>query len=609
MEENEILCIPNYKMNQPTSPLSKKNRHKYCRNSLMNSAHSPYPKSKYQINNDSAYQSYNTDISFNLNNLSFTHENKLIRHSSPHIKNCEPHYFDHPIYQLNSENDDINMIRSPIYPHSSAKDINLSTLKSNSLFTTICDKTQHEISFSDNTSNNSDKDECLVSPPRLSFNNLHLFDKPQTPFKSMKNLKRKYHYSSIEKNPIQNGLTQSTPQTDKKRFLPESPNNLLENSLSKESLHKQIVWMRESQAARYLEEFVELTCLGSGHFGHVYKCINRLDGCHYAIKKSKTPLSNPINEYTAIKEVCAHAILGNHPHIVRYFSAWAEEGIVFIQNEYCNGGTLADINKKNISLNTQIPEEDLKVILIHVGKGLKYFHALKLAHLDIKPSNIFVTKCTPSTFYNNSDEGFESDDEKHDAVVYKIGDLGLVTSLTEPEVEEGDCRYLPIEILQEDYSDITKADIFSLGISLYEAASNTPLPPNGDEWQRLRNGEIPFLTPYSKELNILIQDMLRPLAKDRPSANLLIRHPTLCPLSNKTKVELKKELNAERFKNQILIKKLEAAESENMSYKRHCQSLESYDRTKGIVLPTLAINPKKLVIGIGVKRSLSVKDF
>lgn len=38
-----------------------------------------------------------------------------------------------------------------------------------------------------------------------------------------------------------------------------------------------------------------------------------------------------------------------------------------------------------------------------------------------------------------------------------------MTCISSPSVEEGDCRYLPKEVLQEDFTHLTKADIFAFG--------------------------------------------------------------------------------------------------------------------------------------------------
>ena len=40
------------------------------------------------------------------------------------------------------------------------------------------------------------------------------------------------------------------------------------------------------------------------------------------------------------------------------------------------------------------------------------------------------------------------------------GDMGLVTSITDPQVEEGDCRFLPREILQEVHDYICGSPIW-----------------------------------------------------------------------------------------------------------------------------------------------------
>lgn len=49
--------------------------------------------------------------------------------------------------------------------------------------------------------------------------------------------------------------------------------------------------LQETDISRYDREFVELDLIGTGEFGLVYRCCNRLDGCIYAIKKSIKPVA------------------------------------------------------------------------------------------------------------------------------------------------------------------------------------------------------------------------------------------------------------------------------------------------------------------------------
>lgn len=202
----------------------------------------------------------------------------------------------------------------------------------------------------------------------------------------------------------------------------------------------------------------------------------------------------------------AHAVLGKHDNVVRYYSAWAENRHMLIQNEYCDGGSLQTLLQRRT-----LVEAELRTLLMHVADGLKYIHSNDLVHMDLKAGNIFLTKApirSQATAATNEmeDDGFEEIyDELGMDVTYKIGDLGHVTSIRNPQVEEGDCRYLPNEILQEDFAHLTKADIFSLGITLYEAGGGGALPKNGSLWHDLREGRVPDLPNISREFNDLIK--------------------------------------------------------------------------------------------------------
>jgi Protein kinase domain len=145
--------------------------------------------------------------------------------------------------------------------------------------------------------------------------------------------------------------------------------------------------LQESNITRYEKEFMEMKLLGIGEFGLVYQCLNRLDGCIYAIKRSIKPVAGSSFEKISLNEVYAHAVLGKHDNVVRYYSAWAENNHMLIQNEYCNGGSLQSLLQKRI-----LNEAELKILLLQVAEGLKYIHSHNLVHMDIKAGNIFITK-------------------------------------------------------------------------------------------------------------------------------------------------------------------------------------------------------------------------
>ena len=123
---------------------------------------------------------------------------------------------------------------------------------------------------------------------------------------------------------------------------------------------------------RYSEEFVELEEIASGAFGRVAAARHRLDGMVYAIKMSKNAIHGQTHEErVAMNEVFAHSALKKHKHVVRYYNSWAESGRIFIQNEFCEGGSLGAKIEELRAMGKKLSETELKKILLHVAKGLQ----------------------------------------------------------------------------------------------------------------------------------------------------------------------------------------------------------------------------------------------
>ncbi|NWH76649.1 WEE1 kinase, partial [Piaya cayana] len=436
--------------------------------------------------------------------------------------------------------------------------------------------------------------DCPDTPPHKTFRKLRLFDTPHTPKSllskaqeigsSSVKLRRGSLFMNVAKSEKQEDYLRQTPHVNINPFTPDSM--FLHKSEGKCRRRKRTHWndscgddmeasdgepedevirpakritiTESNMKSRYATEFHELEKIGSGEFGSVFKCVKRLDGCIYAIKRSKKPLAGSVDEQNALREVYAHAVLGQHSHVVRYYSAWAEDDHMLIQNEYCNGGSLADVISENYRNMRYFTEQELKDLLLQVARGLKYIHSMSLVHMDIKPSNIFILRTSvPSTAAEEGDD----DEWSSNRVVFKIGDLGHVTRVSSPQVEEGDSRFLANEVLQENYAHLPKADIFALALTVVCAAGAEPLPTNGDQWHEIRQGKLPRIPQVlSQELLDLLKVMINPDPEKRPSAVALVKHSVLLSAAKKSVEQLLVELNAEKFKNSLLQKELKKAQ-------------------------------------------------
>lgn len=257
----------------------------------------------------------------------------------------------------------------------------------------------------------------------------------------------------------------------------------------------------DDSPGRYEHDFVQLSVLGSGEFGTVYKCINKIDGFYYAIKQLR--INNKGLKSEALQEayiLASSSMVDDNCYIIRYYSVWTEYSNLYICMELCECSLNKYIEKNPVT------EELILKVLRDILKCLKKLHANYIVHMDIKPENILYSK------YGK----------------FKLADLGMarITTNLLDEIPEGDCRYLACEVLEDVDSshipDLTKADIFSLGASILELMIGKNLPKNGPEWHDIRNGRVQIPNGFSYKLRKNIEGMLKKNPDERPTAEFLL---------------------------------------------------------------------------------------
>ena len=314
----------------------------------------------------------------------------------------------------------------------------------------------------------------------------------------------RYMINTTNTTPISNGNNNNTNIKDYNGIYDED--DVDQNNFKKLCITTSIQQESPSIISRFQSDFDNVEIIGRGLFGVVYKAKGVMDGIYYAVKKSKRRYNDRnkmLQEVHALAALSANEDVDVTSTIVRYYSGWIEDDHIYITMELCEGNieTLLSQNNGSPSTNGQFLRQEVYCILRDILLALKVLHRNSFVHLDIKPANIMRKNGK-----------------------YKLGDFGLAVHTVKGKaidsVEEGDSRYMASELLQwTPVDDLTKCDVFSLGITCYELSSGNSVKSNGDEWHALRSDNIPFPDSFPTELIEILKKMMKSNPLQRPTAS------------------------------------------------------------------------------------------
>lgn len=203
------------------------------------------------------------------------------------------------------------------------------------------------------------------------------------------------------------------------------------------------------------------------------------------------------------------------PYVVRMFDYFTEGRANYIVLEYVEGMSLDRLIEKQ----TVLPPQLAMLVLQDACLGLKNAHAKGVVHRDIKPGNILMSKRGEIKL---ADFGIASD-EKESEVPAAASNKTIVSnttvsgSITMAGSTLGTPAYMSPEQLTDSSTVDARADIYSLGVMLYEMVTGTK-PYAGDmapaTVAKIKKGN--YIPPrkinksISPEIASLINKMMRP---------------------------------------------------------------------------------------------------
>lgn len=258
--------------------------------------------------------------------------------------------------------------------------------------------------------------------------------------------------------------------------------------------------------------YKRLETIGKGAYGSVHKGVELATGNVVALKIIN--LDTEDDDVGDIqREVALLTQLRDAPNVTQYYGCFLDGPRVWIVMEYAQGGSVRTLMKA--SKDGTIEEKYVAIIIREVLIGLSYLHRSAIIHRDLKAANILVTATGK----------------------VMICDFGvsalLVTASSKRNTLVGTPHWMAPEVAHASAYD-TKADIWSLGIAIYEMIKGSV--PNAhivDQHKLIQM--IPRMKPPrliegegSKELREFVAQCLREVPSEvRPTYSLCCIHRVL----------------------------------------------------------------------------------
>lgn len=190
--------------------------------------------------------------------------------------------------------------------------------------------------------------------------------------------------------------------------------------------------------------------IGRGKFGIVYKGIHRATKQVYAIKVLNLDTSeDEVKDVQQEIQFLSH--LKHVPNVTHYYGSYLNGTKLWIIMDYGAGGSLRTLLRPGT-----IEEKYIGVIVRELLVALQYIHKQSVIHRDIKAANVLITN-----------EG-----------KVMLCDFGVAAQLSSTSLRRntmaGTPYWMAPEVIMEGTSYDVKADIWSLGITIYEIATGNP---------------------------------------------------------------------------------------------------------------------------------------